>query len=137
MVTETEIEVGWVKVKKSYLILQVGKWKSVLTMFCWKKFYLFVIHVNFVFQKLVRRVHLKIFLGVSLGFFFVVVFRFFFLFFFSFFCLFCFVFFFFVPRGKSSVSSLWYFCCFFLFKISCWDVFFILGVHSRVRGSPM
>ena len=28
--TETEIEVGWVKVKKkNYLILQVGKWKSV------------------------------------------------------------------------------------------------------------
>ena len=27
--TETEIEVGWVKVKKSYLILQVGKWKGV------------------------------------------------------------------------------------------------------------
>ena len=43
-----------------------------------------------------------------------------------------------MPRGKSSVSSLGCFCCFFLFKISGWDVFFILGVHhSRVRGSPM
>ena len=72
-------------------------------------------------------------------FFFVVVFLFFFFvffgFFFCFFCLFFFVLFFFcfvfVPCGKSSVSSLGCFCCFFfLFKISCWDVFFILGVHS-------
>ena len=55
------------------------------------------------------------------------------------FCFFVlFLFFVFVPRGKSSVSSLGCFCCFFLFKISCWNVFFILGVHhSRVRGSPM
>ena len=45
--------------------------------------------------------------------------------------------FFFVPRGKSSVSSLGCFYSFFLFKISCWDVFFILCVHSCVRGSPM
>ena len=79
---------------------------------------------------------MKIFLCVSLGFFFVffvVVFRFFFVLFCFFFCLFFFVlfFFFFVPCGKSSVSSLGCFCCFFfLFKISCWDVFFILGVHS-------
>ena len=80
---------------------------------------------------------MKIFLGVSLGFFFlfffVVVFRFFFPLFFClfFFRSFFFFFFFFVPCGKSSVSSLGCFCFFFfLFKISCWDVFFILGVHS-------
>ena len=50
--------------------------------------------------------HLKIFLGVSLGFFFVffvVIFRFFFVFFL-------------VPCGKSSVSSLGCFCCFFFFS---------------------
>ena len=46
---------------------------------------------------------------------------------------------FFVPRGKSSVSSLGCFCCFFFLNfLFCWDVFFILGVHhSRVRGSLM
>ena len=88
----------------------------------------------FVFQKLVLREHLKIFLGVSLAV--VVVFRFFFFvcFFLCFFVLFCFFFVF---------CSMWKVVClqirmfllfFFLFKISCWDVFFILGVHSRVRG---
>ena len=57
-----------------------------------------------------------------LFFFFVVVFRFFF---------FLFVF---VPCGKSSVSSYDVLVFFFLFKISCWDFFFIPGVHSRARG---
>ena len=90
-------------------------------MFCWKKFHVLVIYVHFVFKKLGPREHLKIFLDVSLFFFF------------------CFVFFFFVPRGKSSVSSLGCFCCFFFFlKFLVGIVFFILGVHhSRVRGSPM
>ena len=62
-------------------------------------------------------------------------FKFFLFFFFVcfFFCSFFFCFF--VPRGKSFV--LFCFLFFFNFKISCWNVFFIPGVHSRVRGSPM
>ena len=104
----------------------------------------------FVFQKFVRRKHLKIFLGVSLGFF-----VFCFLLWFFVFCFFRSVlFFFFLCHVESRLSpvydvfffvfcSMWkvvylqirmFLLFFFLFKISCWDVFFILGVHSRVRG---
>ena len=92
---------------------------------------------NFVFQKLVRRDHLKIFLGVSLAV--VVVFRFFcFFFLFFFFCtfFFCFVF---VPRGKSSVSSLGCSCCFFFFLkflVGMSSSFWVF-IHSRVQGSSM
>ena len=60
----------------------------------------------FVFQKLVRRGHLKIFLGVSLGFFFVFFLLLFFVFF-VFFVLFCFlVFFCFFFKFLVGISSL-------------------------------
>ena len=85
---------------------------------------------------------MKIFLDVSLvflGFLFVLFFVLFFfcLFFRSFFKFFFFFFFFaFVPRGKSSVSSLGCFCCFFfllkfLVGMSLFRVFIhVFGVHQ-------
>ena len=90
---------------------------------------LFAIYVHFALSlKLVRREHLKIFLDVPLGFFgfFAVLFL-------------CFVFFFFFcATWKVVCLQFRMFLLFFLFKISCWDIFIILGVHhSRVRGSPM
>ena len=83
---------------------------------------------NFVFQKLVRRDHLKIFLGVSLAV--VVVFRFFVFFFVFFFLYFFFLFCFCSTWKVVCLQFRMFLLFFFLFKISCWDVFFILGVHS-------
>ena len=87
-------------------------------MFCWKKFHVLVIYVHFVFQKLGPRENLKNFQCFA-GLFFLLLF---------FDCLVCFffillkkIFFVFVPRGKSSVSSLGCFCC------CCFFLNFLLG----------
>ena len=120
--TETEIEVGWVKVKKSYLILQVGKWKSVLI-------------DNVLLKEIPRACYLRPFcfpevrsagefenFSMFRWLFLLLLLLLFFVYFFFVFSFFFFVFFVFVPRGKSSVSSLGCFRCFFHFKISYWDV---------------
>ena len=61
--TETEIKVGWVKVKKrklpNFASWEVKKYWKI--MFCLKKFHVLVIYVHFVFQKLGPRENLKIF----------------------------------------------------------------------------
>ena len=115
VVTETEIEVGWVKVLKKlpyFASWEVKKcWKI---MFCWKKFHVFGIYVQFCFPEVSSAGEFENFSMfrwlLLLLFFTCLVFCFFV---FSFF----FFFFFFVPRGKSSVSSLGCFCCccFFFF----------------------
>ena len=107
-------------------------------MFCWKKFhvlwYLRPFYIVLEVSSAGEFENFSMFRWLLLLLFFV-CFLFFslFVFFCSFFFLFCF-------------CSTWKVVClqfrmfllfFFSFKISCWDVFFILGVHSRVRGSPM